>query len=54
MRDDFVPDTDNENQENQEEMCASVELAYRHLENCKMRLGKLLQAKNGGVSNNPR
>lgn len=32
------------------EMIANAMLAYRHLEDASMRLGKVLQAKNGGVS----
>lgn len=32
------------------EMLANVALAHRHLEDAAMRLGKVLQAKNGGVS----
>jgi hypothetical protein len=36
------------------EMCANVTLALRHLEDCRMRLGKAIQAFNGGVSVYPR
>lgn len=32
------------------EVAANVELAYRHLEDASMRLGKALQALDGGVS----
>lgn len=32
------------------EMIANFTLAYRHLEDAAMRLGKVMQAKNGGVS----
>ena len=32
------------------EMIANAMLAYRHLEDATMRLGKVMQAKNGGVS----
>jgi gentisate 1,2-dioxygenase len=32
------------------EACANVMLAYRHLEDASMRLGKSIQALNGGVS----
>ena len=32
------------------EMKANLMLAYRHLEDARMRLGKVLQAMNGGVS----
>ncbi len=33
-----------------EEMIANVILAYRHLEDASMRLGKMIQASQGGVS----
>jgi len=32
------------------EMAANVDLAYRHLEDARMRIGKVLQARDGGVS----
>ena len=32
------------------EIAANIMLAYRHLEDSSMRLGKVMQAKNGGVS----
>ena len=32
------------------EMIANIMLAYRHLEDARMRLGKVLQAQDGGVS----
>ncbi len=32
------------------EMLANITLAYRHLEDACMRLGKVIQAYNGGVS----
>ncbi len=32
------------------EMKANLMLAVRHLEDARMRLGKVIQAKNGGVS----
>ena len=32
------------------EMRANLMLAYRHLEDARMRLGKVLQARDGGVS----
>lgn len=32
------------------EAIANVQLAYRHLEDARMRLGKVLQAADGGVS----
>lgn len=36
------------------EVQANIKLAYRHAEDCRMRLGKIFQALNGGVSNNTR
>lgn len=36
--------------EDKGEMIANTILAYRHLEDAAMRLGKALQAMNGGVS----
>lgn len=36
---------------NHAEMKKNIELSYRHLEDARMRLGKVYQAKNGGVSN---
>ena len=36
------------------EAIANIMLAYRHLEDARMRLGKVFQALNGGVSNNTR
>lgn len=32
------------------EMIANIMLAYRHLEDARMRLGKVIQAKDGGKS----
>jgi len=32
------------------EMCANVMLAYRHLEDARMRIGKVMQQIQGGVS----
>ena len=32
------------------EMLANIMLAYRHLEDARMRLGKVIQAYDGGVS----
>ena len=32
------------------EMIANIMLAYRHIEDARMRLGKVLQAQDGGVS----
>lgn len=36
--------------ENRNEAISNVVLAYRHLEDARMRLGKVLQAVDGGVS----
>lgn len=36
------------------EMLANVTLAYRHLEDARMRLGKVIQAYDGGTSCYPR
>ena len=36
--------------EDREEVMANLTLAYRHLEDASMRLGKVLQAHDGGVS----
>jgi hypothetical protein len=38
----------------QEEMLANARLAYRHLEDARMRLGKAVQAFDGGTSVYPR
>lgn len=38
------------NPEDRGEAIANVMLAYRHLEDARMRLGKVLQAADGGVS----
>lgn len=35
---------------NQSEVCANITLAYRHLEDASMRLGKAIQAADGGKS----
>lgn len=32
------------------EVMANFMLAYRHLEDCRMRMGKVIQAANGGIS----
>lgn len=40
--------------EDRGEVIANVMLALRHAEDAKMRLGKVYQAMNGGVSNNTR
>lgn len=39
-----------EDVEHREEAIENVKLAYRHLEDARMRLGKVLQAADGGVS----
>lgn len=36
--------------EDKGEVIANLMLSYRHLEDASMRLGKVLQARNGGVS----
>ena len=36
------------------EMKANIMLAYRHMEDCRMRLGKAIQAYDGGKSVYPR
>lgn len=36
------------------EVPSNIMLAYRHVEDARMRLGKVFQALNGGVSNNLR
>lgn len=36
------------------EAIANIMLAYRHLEDARMRLGKVFQAMNGGISNSER
>ncbi len=36
--------------ENHGEMIANIMLSYRHLEDARMRLGKVYQAKDGGTS----
>lgn len=43
---------DNECPQNEDrgEMIANIMLAYRHLEDARMRLGKVFQAMNGGES----
>jgi hypothetical protein len=41
-------------QERIADMKANVMLAYRHLEDCRMRLGKAIQAFDGGTSVYPR
>ena len=35
---------------NTNEAFANIMLAYRHIEDCKMRIGKVIQAMDGGVS----
>jgi hypothetical protein len=36
--------------ENTAEIMANLVLSYRHIEDASMRIGKVLQARNGGVS----
>lgn len=49
-----VPDTDlppgNLPKSNHQEIAANITLAFRHLEDARMRMGKAIQAYNGGVS----
>lgn len=47
---DDLKDDDSDSYNGRKEMIANTELAYRHLEDARMRLGKALQAKNGGTS----
>ena len=42
--------TDSDRQKLDSEMIANVILSYRHLEDASMRLGKMIQASQGGVS----
>lgn len=42
--------SETDEKENKGEVIANLMLSYRHLEDASMRLGKVLQAKNGGVS----
>lgn len=37
--------------EDRGEVVANLMLAYRHIEDARMRLGKVYQARNGGISN---
>lgn len=54
LRDDFFPLEDSAESGNMMDMADNVELSYRHVEDAKMRLGKVMQAFNGGKSINPR
>lgn len=47
---DSLPRQPSEPGENLVECVANIMLAYRHLEDCRMRLGKAIQAVDGGVS----
>lgn len=40
--------------EDRGEVIANLTLAYRHIEDARMRLGKVYQARNNGVSNSTR
>lgn len=42
--------TETDGEENIGEIMANLTLCYRHLEDASMRLGKVLQHRNGGVS----
>lgn len=45
-----IPPSDDNSRQNHSEMIANAKLAYRHLEDARMRIGKCLQAYGGGVS----
>lgn len=45
-----TPTSDDSFSQNHSEMVANAELSYRHLEDAAMRIGKVLQAHQGGVS----
>mgnify|MGYP001566973605 FL=1 len=47
---DTVAKTPENDVEMRGEVLANLTLAYRHLEDARMRLGKVLQARDGGVS----
>ena len=49
MKDKVATEPEND-KENRGEVMANLMLAYRHLEDASMRLGKVLQARDGGVS----
>lgn len=46
----FDPNAESDGVADTGEMIANIMLAYRHLEDARMRLGKVIQAKDGGVS----
>ena len=45
-----LKDAEQGEKENRGEVIANLMLSYRHLEDASMRLGKVLQARDGGVS----
>lgn len=47
---DHLPSVTPRENENRGEVMANVTLAYRHLEDASMRMGKAIQATNGGIS----
>ena len=46
----FTPRGDDSDRQNHGEMIANATLSYRHLEDAAMRIGKSIQAYNGGTS----
>ncbi len=56
VKEDLIRNTgefaDQKDEEDRGEEIANVTLAYRHLEDCIMRLGKVIQAYNGGKNPN--
>ncbi len=46
----FFNGDENPSQHDRKEMKANIMLAYRHLEDARMRLGKVIQAHDGGKS----
>lgn len=49
-KNDFFKQGEADEQHDRGEMIANIKLAYRHLEDARMRLGKVIQAYKGGVS----
>jgi len=45
-----IIESEADEKENRGEVIANITLAYRHLEDAKMRLGKVVQHLSGGVS----
>ena len=46
----FDPQNEHDGMRDESEMCANIMLAYRHLEDATMRVGKAIQAYDGGKS----